>query len=552
MIIDLPNAGADEVIAARSSITVWSRLEVDPCATSYDAALTAALADPLWMLARQWQFGEFAGEDAGTPVDARGTAQLWPFRQIKGQNSAPRAFERGVPLEAMVGAEEPELAGWDWNARAGHFFLQMAEELGVAAAFRGHRPFGLSEPTDRSGGLAILLARRSIDGGALAEAITEGHGVPAGIAIPEANLERIQKLCLDWLDWYRGSLPTELGDCRNPSGFGSAFTLVAGSTEAPMHLNCADHPGGRLDWDAFDIATDARVGFQASAPLGPVIPAPVRFAGMAADRFWEFEDERVNFGAVDAGPTDLGRLLVIEFALLSGNDWFVLPVTLPNDCVARIEEFTVRDSFGIETIIRPFTARHPAWRMFDLSQPGVGYGHLALPASVDGGLRGEPVEEIGLFRDEMANLAWAVEVRTLNDAGLPVDHPLPSTTEHSDGAGAGPRRVLAYQLTSPIPANWFPLTFTNELPAPRWFIAPVSDREARGVLLGVEGPADPRAGLDSSVIPATGIRVLRLPRFARSGDGKRLVWIGIRQNSGFRAPAMPFQCDSITDAEQSP
>ena len=27
--------------------------------------------DPLWMLTRQWQMGEFQGEDAGTPVHAR-------------------------------------------------------------------------------------------------------------------------------------------------------------------------------------------------------------------------------------------------------------------------------------------------------------------------------------------------------------------------------------------------------------------------------------------------------------------------------------------------
>jgi len=49
---------------------------------------------------------------------------------------------------------------------------------------------------------------------------------------------------------------------------------------------------------------------------------------MPAARFWEFEDAQVYFGAIDAGPTDILRLLLVEFALSYGNDWFVIPVEL--------------------------------------------------------------------------------------------------------------------------------------------------------------------------------------------------------------------------------
>ena len=44
----------------------WRRLEgtnVDPEMTE---GLSARLADPLWALARQWQVGEFHGEDAAS------------------------------------------------------------------------------------------------------------------------------------------------------------------------------------------------------------------------------------------------------------------------------------------------------------------------------------------------------------------------------------------------------------------------------------------------------------------------------------------------------
>ena len=35
-----------------------------------DDSLAMRTADPLWMLGRQWQFGEFEGEDNGSPIGA--------------------------------------------------------------------------------------------------------------------------------------------------------------------------------------------------------------------------------------------------------------------------------------------------------------------------------------------------------------------------------------------------------------------------------------------------------------------------------------------------
>ena len=58
------------VVRPDPSHTTWSRLE--PLATNDDVteSLQARIADPLWMLARQWQFNELQGEDAGSPIGA--------------------------------------------------------------------------------------------------------------------------------------------------------------------------------------------------------------------------------------------------------------------------------------------------------------------------------------------------------------------------------------------------------------------------------------------------------------------------------------------------
>ena len=53
------------------SITSWMRLEPLSRNAEMNSSLQARIYDPLWMLARQWQLGEFQGEDNGSPVMAR-------------------------------------------------------------------------------------------------------------------------------------------------------------------------------------------------------------------------------------------------------------------------------------------------------------------------------------------------------------------------------------------------------------------------------------------------------------------------------------------------
>ena len=53
------------------SITSWTRLEPQCRDADMGRSSAPALFDPLWLLTRQWQMGEFQAEDAGTPVQAR-------------------------------------------------------------------------------------------------------------------------------------------------------------------------------------------------------------------------------------------------------------------------------------------------------------------------------------------------------------------------------------------------------------------------------------------------------------------------------------------------
>ena len=49
----------------------FNRIEPRPRTKEFDKVLKAEIYDPLWMLARQWQFGEFKGEDTGSAIFAK-------------------------------------------------------------------------------------------------------------------------------------------------------------------------------------------------------------------------------------------------------------------------------------------------------------------------------------------------------------------------------------------------------------------------------------------------------------------------------------------------
>src|SRR5947209_17162169 len=120
---------------------------------------------------------------------------------------------------------------------------------------------------------------------------------------------------------------------------------------------------------------------------------------------------------------------VTEFALAFGNDWFLVPVRLPVGWVHRVSDFVITDNFGIaasaNAIVNPDGSQ---WTMYSLTADvrlqGRADHALLLPDSLDGVLEGKVLEETMLARDEMANLAWAIEHVVQGVSGEPLDRDL--------------------------------------------------------------------------------------------------------------------------------
>ena len=70
-VLTLDHVLIDSAILRIARIVAFNRLEARPRTLDFTRSLRAEVRDPLWMLTRQWQFGEFEGEDAASAVTSR-------------------------------------------------------------------------------------------------------------------------------------------------------------------------------------------------------------------------------------------------------------------------------------------------------------------------------------------------------------------------------------------------------------------------------------------------------------------------------------------------
>src|SRR5262245_728404 len=224
------------------SITTWTRLEPRARENDIRVGLQARVHDPLWLLGRQWQLGEFQGEDAGSPVVARVEADSFALtrylpRPLPTTNQAAgQPFDALVtPLETIV-EREPVVRAGGVNLRvaadAGQHFRRLLVAAGLSAylpaylaryAFQPAVPGdGTSAFDDASRRLVAMLAGRTVDGARLFAALAAGNfpnpglpGLPVDPAVPAADRDRAVGVAQQWLAWY-GALLSEPADGATP------------------------------------------------------------------------------------------------------------------------------------------------------------------------------------------------------------------------------------------------------------------------------------------------------------------------------------------------
>lgn len=581
-----------------ASITSWMRLEPRSRNAEMNTSLQARIYDPLWLLARQWQLGEFQGEDNGSPIIARWRGEAARLTRYHSGAIAPNTRVNApsydgsrTPLETLVEQEtirpatdstaKPEKLRL--AAEAGQHFLRMLEQQPLSRDYRGafirQYPLPALTPDQRatldsdSLNFCDLMALRVPDGRGLYAVFHSTSAreivIPTALQIAPADVAEVQKTAQLWLQWFETlfSEPEAANSTWLPERMEYAFSVGTRFSDGERVLTAQEYFEGHLDWYAFDANAEVTLGAATDNASTEVtctaIPAPVSFRGMPAARFWEFEDAQVDFGAVDAGPTDLARMLLVEFALDYGNDWFVIPIELDVGSLYQTRSLVITDTFGVRTLIKPNSESglpHSLWRMFQLSylrESGftVPASNLFfLPPSLLKSLESQPIEEVLFLRDEMANLAWAVERLIESPAERPLNRfeafleqkrrrdqespPQPTTTPE----------ILRYQLATEVPDYWVPLL-------------PVRTEQGlrlkRGAVLKTDGALEPvhslgrilESGHELSLfeeeVRREGVRVTRSYQFTRWIDGSSHLWVGRRKDVGRGEGSSGLQFDSL-------
>jgi hypothetical protein len=585
------------------SFTAWYRLEPSARSPDIEESLEARLHDPLWLLTRQWQFREWEGEDAASPVSTTVEGQAARIsRYAPGPRAAApkaRTYDGSrAPLETVVERENVRGGGAALRlaAEAGLHFWQLLAVHGVGQYSEPYtREYRLDPPGEqarraldaRSLRYVAVVAGRVPDGRKLYNALRKGLRPPRGTqptlpakpAVKATHRQAVIKAGRAWLDWYDRlfSQPAAGDSAWNRERLEYTFDVAARLSGSDAVLSAAEYVEGHLDWYSFEVDPAGSLGGGRGVPdskpvRATAVPAPVTYGGMPAMRWWEFEDARVSFGAVDAGTRDLARLLLIEFALVYGNDFFVIPVELEVGSLCRIDSLVVTDSFGertrIESAAKQSASDGARWQMFGLTRrPPPGEAPGAAPAellflvpALGPSLESEPVEDVLLLRDEMANMAWAVERLVEGPGGHPVDRfeayqGARQRAEEQAGAVVTPSGsgAVAYRLSTSVPDNWIPL-----LPVR----LPNGDglRLRRGRVLAASGTdfnpgpqgrlLEPKSDLllYEEEVPREGARVTRSYQYARWIDGSTHLWLARRKSVGRGEGSSGLRFDYIEEA----
>lgn len=520
-----------------------------------ETGLEMRIADPLWMLGRQWQFGEFKGEDNGSPIGVKANFRKEKTTHYSFPADAQQKALNGTPLEAKVEAITVQPLDLRGKVRVGQKMEALVREhfsVPEAATFidklRNQYPLTVGGALDRkSTGFFRLMSGKVADGGKLWEHI-QTQQFPKGDFLPLKSVTEILE------NWYRALfVSADDNSAWESHNLHHRFRL---HSQDLVQLDAPDYQSGHLDWYSFDTANIGLDPAQGAQDSETFMPVRVSFAAMPDKRLFAFEDSKLDLAGMKVEQDDLVRLMIIDFSLVSGSDWFTIPVNMELGELCWVNHIKVKDVFGVETTILndkgQFLGTDPlsVWDAFKIRNEYVDsfqapQHFLYLPPSVNFRQESRPLEELLFLRDEYANMVWGIEKTVCNELGQPTDGYdlhlelngpfLREEDNPQDENVSAPR----FRLASPVPTNWIPylpyhiegsntdielrraVMMRNEIDTEPTDINPIS-LLARNDLLSIREEAIPRAG----------VRVQLTRQRLRWTKGETYIWLGRKVLAG--------------------
>lgn len=526
----------------------YRRLEPDPQRRSFAAGFAAAVHDPVWFLARQWQMGEHQGENASTPVLIQ---QKTVHTPIQPSPLAPNLDPKLMPAEAIVEAERDDWWTIGRRVRIGALVARRAN-LDPAALDASYLLAPPPPPFDHLGRRLPPSYERlagRFDGLALWRGRSDlgiGDAPFAGLGIPEQRTFFWQS---DQLV-YQADFP--IGD---PDGGRS--------------LRLTRHRGGRVDW--FSADAQAPADAPAFVPEGEIVdtttyPTAIQYPGAPHSRWWEIEDAAVDIGGYPPDTSHFATTLLIDLIASHGDDWFVFPVDARVGHALTISAPTVTDAFG-----EPYGLVPPAdWSLFRTT--GFADDSLVVWLRALAPAEGPLLEDVQLGLDEYSNILWAVERRIAgHDLSQPERTPQqelanPSLTKPDRAGKPDDRKQFVYVPGQDAAAYWHPYQIEDRPDAegrlrrrflqrrladlnrvhPELLPAPLAEVLRVQNSVGQERVHE----IAPATVPSIGIIVQRRYVLARDVDGNPVLWLQRQRTPFLSPPSRTLRFDVL--AERAP
>jgi len=584
----------DSSIFRTPRIIAFNRLEARPRTLDFTRSLRAEVRDPLWMVTRQWQFGEIQGEDAASCVTSRIAYQHEEIDRLAFGNQKASLYDPAkIPLETRVERENIPLIVREKGTETYSDILlavqlgkQFSRQLKADSLQRQYHFYlekypirvlpgpieGKQDPDAEQ--IRRSVAGRIADGIAIWRDIVSGKHdlwvasdpaiddglIDSAAIFAEAFSKKFKRL------FTQPDSATDNAWLQNHLEYQFSVAGQVAPNEAQTVLLAEQYHQGRLDWYSFDVVKDRRAALERE--LEPVakaeqvesfLPANVRFKGQPQPRFWEMEESQTDFGKIETSPTGLLHLLLAEFGLIYSNDWFMLPHPMNINTVCEIRGILVDDTFGRHTFIRP-AGRGPEtawqrWAMFhhtekDQLRPTTNRFYL-VPA-IGKVLESDPLERVNFMRDEMANMVWGIESIVPSQMGKGISGYETAKVNEKEKPALGDDETvkIGYVLGTRVPTNWIPFIAVHA----EGSVSEIRLQRAR--MVGGEQPRgwvlrEPRSPyfVEEEEVPRAGVYVQRSWQRARWLNGRTFIWVGRKKTAGRGEGWSQLVFDQIVDLE---
>lgn len=568
------------------TVVMWNRLEGRPRTKNFLRALRAEVRDPLWMLCKQWQTGEFKGDDAGSPIFAKVHVATTELTKYQPGDAAVKDFDKSAPLEAIVEQRplpyngQQHILSLDIRLLMGRQWLKYLQSAGLSALkpqYLQHANYKIAEPDPTSRSDTFLtahpsvwqsfsaMADRAMDGANLYfYLMTDSHNhAYDGITLAnEGDKTTIDGLASKFIQWYEKLFyqpSKEQNDAWQAQQLEYQFSVSAPQEGFEKVMIAEEYYQGRLDWYNLDVdpsrqsLSNGASDNGASSITMSFFPTAIQFDGMPHTCWWTFEEGKTNFGDIKPDTTDINKLLLMEFGLVYANDWFLVPFQLP---VGSIADVKGSDNIRADTSL------------------------LLLP-TVPKIQEGKPFDNLWLIRDEVANMVWGIErniplptgrSKPGSEAGRELFSRLESILDSEIEGGLvvpdipEPSAAIRYQLMQGVPENWIPMIPVHldndnreiqlqRASMPRIIFGdpnPPEKIKPRTVLLrqGLNQQPPQPYFLHEEEVPRAVIQVTQAYQRTRWNNGQVYCWVGVKKQTGRGEGSSGLAFDRVKSTKQ--